>query len=448
MPPASFYRYLNAIGIHARGISGFSQSEPCRYSQRQLHASRPCSKSLFLIHLFTWTVYAATGSALELEGIAQAGIGVGSDRESFINSGTGLLRYDEDGVRLQQSALRISQDLSSAFSAEATVNAYTDGDLHLGFTQAFLTWKPLSPNPVRLKARAGFFYPRMSKENTDVGWLSTYSYTPSAINSWIGEELRTAGAEFAVFSPGRARRSPWSWELNGAVYWGNDPIASALAWRGFATHDRQSLHHDRLQFAPIPAVIDPEIINSPAWVEPFHEVDGRPGFYLGAHLRKAGGTDFRVYLYDNNADPLAINSQRLYAWDTQFLSAAVSHPLASNTELLGQLLYGQTCMGDGLVGADFQSAYLMLSHRFGANRIAARIETNEVDEDDRLEEDPNDSDGTAFTVAWRRELSSQWEVGAEYLWNRSYVENRETLGESARAVQSQFSLVFQYRFGH
>lgn len=384
--------------------------------------------------------------ALEASGVLQVSAGFGNDKQSFIDSGTGLLRYDEDGVRLQQSALRLSQDLGSAYSAEATINAYADGDLHLGFTQAFLKWKPLSPSPVRFKARAGFFYPRMSNENTAVGWLSPFTYTPSAINTWIGEELRIAGAEVAVFSPGRARRSVWSWELNGAMFWGNDPVASALTWRGFATHDRQSLHHDRLQFAPIPAVVDPEIVNSPAWIEPFREIDNRPGFYFGGHLRKAGGPDLRVYLYDNNADPLALNSDRLYAWDTQFLSVSVSHPLTPRTQLLAQLLYGQTCMGDGLVGADFQSAYLMVSHRIGENRLTARWEHFEVDEDDVLEVDPNDSDGSAFTFSWRRDLTQNWQIGAEFHFNRNFVENRATLGMAQRASQRQWSAVLQYQF--
>ena len=43
--------------------------------------------------------------------------------------------------------------------------------------------------------KTGAFFPTISLENDDLGWASPYTLTPSAINSWIGEELRTIGSE-------------------------------------------------------------------------------------------------------------------------------------------------------------------------------------------------------------------------------------------------------------
>src|SRR6185437_6111030 len=48
---------------------------------------------------------------------------------------------------------------------------------------------------VSWSAKAGAFFPTISLENDDLGWTSPYTLTPSAINSWIGEELRTIGSE-------------------------------------------------------------------------------------------------------------------------------------------------------------------------------------------------------------------------------------------------------------
>ena len=43
--------------------------------------------------------------------------------------------------------------------------------------------------------KTGAFFPTISLENDDLGWTSPYTLTPSAINSWIGDELRTIGSE-------------------------------------------------------------------------------------------------------------------------------------------------------------------------------------------------------------------------------------------------------------
>ncbi len=43
--------------------------------------------------------------------------------------------------------------------------------------------------------KSGAFFPTISLENDDLGWASPYTLTPSAINSWIGDELRSIGSE-------------------------------------------------------------------------------------------------------------------------------------------------------------------------------------------------------------------------------------------------------------
>lgn len=80
----------------------------------------------------------------------------------------------------------------------------------------------------------GGFYPQLSLENPDMGWLSAYNYTNSAINSWVGEELRTLGVEATIKRPARNFNSAHSFSLVGATFKGNDPAGTLLAWRGFA----------------------------------------------------------------------------------------------------------------------------------------------------------------------------------------------------------------------
>lgn len=383
----------------------------------------------------------------EVRGLLQFTQVAADGQPTFIDGGTGVLRWDDPGLYAQQAVLSVSHEMGAGLSGEVVANLYQDGEQHVGISQAVLNWKPLSAAPTRFKGRAGLFYPRMSLENSDTGWLSPFTYTPSAINSWLGEELRVAGAELSLFSPGRARRSPWSWELTGAVYGGNDPLGSLISWRGFAMHDRQSLHHDRVLFAEYPSVIDREGIWSPAWVEPFREVDQRLGYYVGAHLQHGARTDLRLYYYDNNAEPTALNSDRIYAWDTRFTSLAFRHNVTRDLRLLGQWMTGSSDMGDSIVGIGFDSAYLMASQRFGATRISARYDWWDVAEDDLKPEDPNDNDGEALTVALRHDIDTHWQVGVEAVWLESTSANRPSLGLPATDEQQQWQLVLQYRFG-
>lgn len=385
-------------------------------------------------------------NAAEVSGLVQANLAVTDNASSFINDGTDILRFDDTGFAAQQAVLRVKQDLGSAFNLDVVVNYYQDGEQNLGLSQAQLHYKPLSKDKVRFKARAGFFYPAMSLENVDIGWLSPFTYTQSAINSWIGEELRTAGLEVSLYSPGRARRSPWSWELHAAAFKGNDPLGSVISWRGFAMHDRQSLSNDRLEFAPYPTVISRDIIWHPSWVEPFHEIDGRLGFYVGAHLDYFKQSSLRYYYYDNMADPLAVNVQRLYGWRTKFHSLAAQHKFTANTRIVSQFMTGSTAMGERFVYADFDAFYLMLSHKMNKHRFSLRYDRFMVQEDDLMPIDINDSDGFGFTVAWRYNLNKAWQVGIEQHYNKNRAHNRITLGLTPDTEQSQTLAVIQYRW--
>ena len=61
--------------------------------------------------------------------------------------------------------------------------------------EGYLAGIPPSQGDVSWSVKTGAFFPTISLENDDLGWTSPYTLTPSAINSWIGEELRTIGSE-------------------------------------------------------------------------------------------------------------------------------------------------------------------------------------------------------------------------------------------------------------
>jgi hypothetical protein len=384
--------------------------------------------------------------AFEVKGLVQLNYVNASEQSSWFEQGTGILAYSQDSANVQQAFMQMSDDFSNGVSYEVVANYYQLGEQNLGLSQAQLSYKPLSSSKLRWRARAGFFYPKLSLENVDSGWLSPFTYTQSAINSWVGEELRTAGLEFTLYSPGRTRNSPFSFEFHGSLFKANDPLGTLLSWRGFAMHDRQSLNNDRVPFARYPSVIGEDRINHPNYVEPYHELDGNIGFYLGAHLEYYKQATLRYYYYDNQADPLAVNYERLYGWRTKFHSVAMQHKFNGNTRILGQFLSGSSVMGTRFVYIDFDAWYVMLSHKHKAHRISLRFDKFKVREDDVFPWDPNSSDGQGVTFAWRYDLTKNWQFGVEQHINKNRADIRLTLNENVQVDQKQSLVVLQYRW--
>jgi len=58
-----------------------------------------------------------------------------------------------------------------------------------------LQYRPYPRAGYRLRVKAGAFHAPVSLENRAPGWDSPYTLSYSALNSWLGEELRTIGLE-------------------------------------------------------------------------------------------------------------------------------------------------------------------------------------------------------------------------------------------------------------
>ncbi|MFT5839956.1 MAG: hypothetical protein ACI9UT_002467 [Flavobacteriales bacterium] len=403
------------------------------------------SETLALLFLSLFTL-SFDGLSLETKGLVQLNYVKADKQTSWFDKDTGILAYSKDGVNVQQAFIEVLDNFSNGLSYSVVANYYQLGEQNLGISQAQVSYKPLSSNKLRWRGRVGFFYPKLSLENVDTGWLSPFTYTQSAVNSWVGEELRTTGLELTLYSPGRSRNSPVSWEFYTSLFKANDPLGTLISWRGFAMHDRQSLNNDRVPFAPYPSVVSSDRIFHPDYVEPYHELDGNIGFYLGTHIEYYKQSTLRYYYYDNLADPLAVNQERLYGWRTKFHSIALQHKFSGNTRVLGQWLSGSSTMGERYVYVDFDAWYVMLSHKHKSHRISLRFDHFKVREDDVFLWDPNNSDGHGVTLAWRFDLNRNWQVGLEQHINRNSADNRVTLSQNTELDQQQSLVVLQYRW--
>lgn len=400
------------------------------------------------LHLFIVCVLpiSLNATSVEVEGLVQLNYVKGDKQSSWFDKGSGILAYSKDSLNVQQAFIKLSDDFSNGLGYAVVANYYQLGEQNFGISQAQVSYKPLSSKKLRWRGRVGFFYPKLSLENVDSGWLSPFTYTQSAVNSWVGEALRTAGLELTLYSPGRTRNSPVSWEFHGSLFKANDPLGTLISWRGFAMHDRQSLNNDRVPFAPYPSVIGTDRIFHPNYVEPYHELDGNIGFYLGTHIEYYKQSTLRYYYYDNQGDPLAVSYERLYAWRTKFHSLALQHKFSRDTRVLGQWLSGSSLMGERFVYIDFDAWYVMLSHKYKDHRISLRFDKFKVQEDDVFPWDPNNSDGHGVTMAWRYDLNKNWQIGVEHHMNKNSADIRATVGQNIEIDQQQSLAVLQYRW--
>ncbi len=354
-------------------------------------------------------------------GIDLALIGADSTETSWLYGGSGKLRFDEqhDRIKFSRAFLEYRGQLTRSLFAHATLNAHDHIEEKIDITEALLEWRPIPKSAWRLRSRLGFFYPRLSLENSAAGWSNRYALSSSVINTWIGEELRTLGFE-ARLTRDLPRWPEHQFSIEGALYYGNDPTGALLAWRGWSAHDRQTGISGRI---PLPQVSAIEAWapsgNPPPNFKPFKEVDHKPGYYAGAEWRWRQRFMLRYQHYDNHADPEAISGNDA-AWETDFhhLGAQVSLPLKFG--LLGQWIKGSTVTGPDLgpwrvQDLDFQSHFILLTRKFAQHRVSSRYEWFDLQPFNDPIGITNQDKGNALAIAWLYAPMKQLQIGAEYL---------------------------------
>jgi len=358
-----------------------------------------------------------------------------------IDGGLGKTRFGDDGtaIHLAEVALygnlQITEDLLGFADLRYEPSQRTAVDL----IDSYLRYRPVSLTPWRWSVKAGAFFPPISEENTAPGWTSPWTLTPSAINSWVGEELRTIGAEGKVEWRGESDHI----EAELAAFGWNDAAGVALADRGWAMTDRVTGLFDRLRL--------PNALASPSnpgavWRDPFSEIDGNPGWYAGLSWRHEDWGKLDLLYYDNEADAHAFDHE--YAWHTRFVGAGTQTGIGPVT-ILAQAISGITTIdpsGDQAFNTDFQAAYGLLGYRVGEWRLAARAdlfatEAQSHDPGLRLSEH-----GTAQTLAVSWVPIESVKLTLEGLRVDSWRTQRLASGLSPGQVDHQFQLGAKFMF--
>jgi hypothetical protein len=370
---------------------------------------------------------------------------VASDGErSFLNGGLGELRFDQqhDGLRLGSVSLGFHHDWFEIVHFNANAVAYGDHDRSpVDLTEVYAEVRPYPWNSWRSRLKLGVFYAPVSLENRLPGWRSAYSLSPSAINSWIGEELRTIGAEYDLDWLGRQRGHDWELGLTAAAYGWNDFSGAVLSTSGWSINDRQTTLFGRIGqpgVGPIPGVRE------------FHrDADQRLGYYAGGSAKYLDALELRVLHYDNRANANTFSyGLDDFAWRTKFDSLGLRWTPTDRWTVIAQWLGGTTVTGDSAFedaqltdyyAYEFHAAYALVSWQRGADRLSARYDSFEMHQ--TLSDDFfNNNRGHAWTLAYERELNKSWSVVLEALQIDSSLAVRSELGEPVAAVERELQL--------
>ena len=211
---------------------------------------------------------------------------------SWLERALGKARYGGEGserrslFRVPQASFVVDTQLANSLTTHLHVNLDLEREIPEGrygwdrirLIEAFADWRWAFDAPRELRVEGGMFFPPVSLEHIGDAWTTFYTVTPSAINTWIGEEVRATGTELTLAHVGVANEVG----VKGAAFWNSDPSGSLLAYRGFAIHDRQTGWRDRLPLPPLQSLEPGGIFEQQApYVEPLVEIDDRAG-YCGA----------------------------------------------------------------------------------------------------------------------------------------------------------------------
>ena len=362
---------------------------------------------------------------------------------SWLDGGFGKLRSGSDGdLRVQPQLGNVSLAWQPHFtwSLGATVVGVVQGGqrTEAGLAQAFLTFKPMRSSTLAVSARAGLMWPPISLEHEGADWHVRDSITPSAINSWVGEEVRPVAAEgTAALKLGRH-----TLRFTAAAMAANDTSATLLTFRGWALHDRVTLAFRRQPLPPL----DSELAEHQGpFTHPLIDLHSgfahRPGYYAKLDWQPPVPVRIELFRYDNRANPEDVNDDGEWGWRTRFDQIAAAADLGGGLQLKTQAMSGTTRMGyreEGRRWVDgrFRSAYLLASRPVGQVGIAARIEAFDTRNHGSLATDEYDETGWAGMLAAKRAWGPVTGL-VELLHVSSRREDREELGLAPRQEQTQ-----------
>jgi hypothetical protein len=376
---------------------------------------------------------------LTFQGFVDVRLVVPPGEESWVKGGLGKLRFGSSDAGLTgrfveaigEADWQIVPALTTVLVARVEPNQRTGVDA----LEAYARYSPEAIGQFRWSLKAGAFFLPVSLENDDLGWTSPYTLTPSAIDSWIGDEFRPMGVEADV---------AWQTRVGtitalGSVFCCNDPAGALIAERGWSMDDRPTgLFEEPHEPNESLALFGRDF---PDRVPMFREFDNRAEWYAGATWDVPGIGRAQFLYFDNDANPYAHDTD-YFAWHTQFWSAGLSTRI-SDVALLFQSLGGSTQSAEfssSVWKTDFWSTYALASYDLGDWRFSLRGDLFGTGQGNVVQWEPFAEQGRAVTaaVSW---MPRDWlRLTAELVSLDAQRQERVSAGLPLREYDNQFQL--------
>jgi hypothetical protein len=318
-----------------------------------------------------------------------------------------------------------------------------------GWVEAYLYAKAQPRERDTLHFRLGTFFLPTTLEAIERPWTSPYTLTLSALNTWIGEEVRPSGL-LSEYTLGLGNGDQL--KLATSLFGGNDSNGALLAWRGWSMGDRLSTYREVLPLPPIESLAPGGGLEEQRddGTRPFgSDLDGRPGWATTLAWVREGHGKITYTHYDNRGDRGLHQGE--YAWRTRFDLIGLEWRPSARLTFLGETMQGDTAMGFApmpRVAADFASHYLLASWQQGPIRFSLRRDEFSARERDFSSAGLNGDDGNAWTLAFFWEPNDRFRAGLEYLNLESRRPELARVGLDPASDGESLSLELRYYFGN
>jgi hypothetical protein len=371
---------------------------------------------------------------------------------SWTNRGLGKTRFQGNSDRDYrayavpvEAALIWTPRFTSSLSASVSTAWQRDQEHPVDLLEAFVSFLPPQKGKVGFSVRAGLMWPEISLEHTTGGaWSTVNTITPSAINAWVGEEVKVVGVEGTV----RTSIGDHDLALTGAAFGFDDTSGTLLSFRGWALHDEKATAFGHFKLPPLNPFITEIQQNK---TRSLIEIDKRVGFYGRLEWRPPFPVGAALFYYDNRGDPEAFEDTGQWGWRTRFWNLGVNADLGPNTRLLAQGMTGSTIMGFKTAGkrwvhTEFRSAFVSLTQTLTDKAaVTGRIETFRTHETGSRMSPDESEHGWSTTVALRYNIRDNVTGFAEALNVRSRRGVRVNLGLDPFQAQTVFQLGLRVR---
>ena len=379
-------------------------------------------------------------------------LALANGERSWTDGGFGKTRFQGNADRDYrayavpvEAALIWTPRFTDSLTASVSTAWQRDQEHAVDLLEAFVSYLPAQKGKVGFGVRAGLMWPEISLEHTTGGaWSTVNTLTPSAINAWVGEEVKVVGVEGTV----RASLGQHDFALTGAAFGFDDTAGTLLSFRGWALHDEKATAFGHIPLPP-PNQFIGEVQQDKT--RSLIEIDKRVGFYGRLEWRPPLPLGAALFYYDNRGDPQAFEETGQWGWRTRFWNLGVNADLGPNTRLLAQGMTGSTIMGFKIAGrrwvhTEFRSAFVSLTQTLTDKAaLTGRIESFRTHETGS-EMSPDESEhGWSTTVALRYNIRDNLTGFAEALNVRSRRGVRTRIGLDPFQAQTVFQLGLRFR---